>query len=347
MQRIGASSMHLVPGRPPSLRVQRRVVELDESLVTVEQIEEFVQDLLFSDHRELLVERGQVEVLYMGRDGRRYRACVAECAGQRSLTMRPLPSAVPTLEELELPGQVAALARHGSGLVLCAGFFGAGKSTTLAALVNELNQDAGRHIVTIEDSIEFIHESGFALLHQQEIGTHVNSAVEGIRQAVALGADTIVLSELQGSDMIEAVLSAVESGCQVFCGVESGSVVGALNDLVLSVPRESRSRLCARISRILCGVTAQFLLPRSHRAGRVAVVEVLVASPAVRVAIRDGRFQELPDIMHRCGGVGMQTAQAALHALELAHLVNPGDVQLYLSANDGKSGSFAGDSKTS
>lgn len=335
MQRIGAATMHLVSGRPPSVRVQRRVVELDAPAVTAEQIDEFVRDLLFSDHRKVLAARGQVEVLYMGRDGLRYRVSVAECAGARSLTMRSLPTVVPTLQGLELPDQVGALTRYRSGLVLVAGFFGSGKSTTLAALANVVAQDPTRNIVSIEDSIEFVHESTHALVHQQEIGTHVDSAVEAIQQAVAAGADTILLSEFEGHDVLEAVLAACEAGCLVFCGVESGSVVGAISELSLTAPSEERARLRTRMARVLRGVTAQYLVPRAHKSGRIAVVEVLVGSPAVRAAIRKGALQDLIGIMHRYRGIGMQTTRAALYALHAAHLINPEDAQLHAAGREG------------
>lgn len=341
MERVAASAIHLVPGRPPCMRVQRRVVELEEDPISAEQIDEFVRDLLFSDHREALAAVGQVEVLYMGRDGRRYRAGITECAGVRSMTMRPLPTAVPTFEGLELPDQVASMARHRSGLVLTAGFFGSGKTTTLAALVNVLNADPSRHIATIEDAIEFVHAPDAALLHQQEIGAHVTSAVEGVRQAVAMGVDTIVLSEVRDRETLDEVLAAVESGCLVFCGVESGSVIGALSEIVLGAPLEERARLRTRLARALRGVTAQYLLPRAHRTGRVAVVEILVGSPAVRTAIRAGNFQELPGIMHRCRGLGMQTGEAALRALQAAHLVSDEDAQLYLPQRDGQAAAAA------
>ncbi|MCR9244926.1 MAG: ATPase, T2SS/T4P/T4SS family [bacterium] len=342
LEGVNAAAVHLVPGRAPCMRVQRRIVELDGDVVTAEQVDDLVRDLLFSDHRQALTATGQVEVLYMARDGRRYRAAFTECAGARTMTLRPLPTEVPTLESLELPAQIAGFTRHRTGLVIAAGFFGSGKTTTFAAIVDALNGDPTRHIMTIEDTIEFVHQPGHALLHQQEIGAHVSTAVAGVRQAVAAGADTIVVSKITDLATFEAVLDAVESGCLVFCGVEAGSVVGALTEVVLQAPIEDRARLRTRIARALRGVTAQYLLPRAHRSGRVAVVEILVASPGTRAAIRAGKFQELPQIMHRCRGLGMQTAEAALHALQASHLVSDEDAQLYLPQRDGRAVALTG-----
>jgi twitching motility protein PilT len=334
MTRVGASALHLVPGRSPALRVQRRFVAGDETLVQPTDIEELLRDLLFADHREQLEQSGHVEVLYVARSGRRYRATVADIGGTGSLVLRPLPEGTPKLENLELPEQVGAFARGRSGFVPVAGFFGSGKSTTLAALVGVLNQDPTRHIVTIEDTIEFVHENGAALLHQREVGTHVATAAAGIQQAVATGVDAIVVGEIRDAEALDAAITAAESGCLVLGGVEAGSIVGALTELSLMVVPEERPRLRVRLSRALRGAMAQSLLQRSHRVGRVAVVEILVANPAARTAIRNGSLKDLQGIMHRCRGLGMQTADIALRALLARHLVTQEEALLHATDRD-------------
>ncbi len=334
MGRLGASALHLVPGRVPALRVQRRFVPGDEAVVVAADIEEMLRDMLFADHREQLLRSGQVEVLYVSRSGRRFRAVVTEVEGAHSLVLRPVPDAAPKLEALELPEQVGAFARCRSGLVVVSGFFGAGKSTTLAALVDTLNLDPTRHIVTIEDAIEYLHPNGAALLHQREVGAHVASAASGVHESLAAGVDTLVVSEIRDAATLEAVITAAESGCLVFAGVESGSIVGALTEMALMVSSEQRSRLRTRLSRVLRGVLCQSLLPRSHRAGRVAVVEVLVGNPAARAAIRAGNLQELPTIMQRCRSLGMQTSDIALRGLLGRHLVSQEAALLHATDRD-------------
>jgi twitching motility protein PilT len=334
MSRVGASALHLVPGRAPALRVQRRFVPGEGGPITSTDVEELTRDMMFSDHRERLSRGGAVEVLYVARDGRRYRATIAEVASGLSLVLRPLPAGTPKLEELDLPEQVGAFARGRSGFVPVAGFFGSGKSTTLAALVGVLNQDPSRHIVTIEDSIEFVHENGKALLHQREIGTHVRTAATGIRQGVAVGVDVIVVGEIRDAETLDAALTAAESGCLVFGGIEAGSIVGAFTEMLLMVSAEDRARLRARLSRSLRGAMAQCLLQRSHRAGRVAVVEILVGNHAARAAINKGRLAELPGIMQRCRSLGMQTADISLRNLLGQHLINAEDALLHANDRD-------------
>lgn len=334
MGRLGASALHLVPGRAPTLRVQRRFVPGDEALVAKADIEEMLRDMLFTDHREQMARCGQVEVLYVSRSGRRFRAMVIEVGDEHSLVLRPVPDAAPKLEALELPEQVAAFARCRSGLVVVSGFFGAGKSTTLAALVDALNVDPTRHIVTIEDSIEYLHPNGAALLYQREVGAHVASVASGVHQALAAGVDTLVVSEIRDAATLEAVITAAESGCLVFAGLEAGSIVGALTEMTLMVTSELRARLRTRLSRCLRGVLCQSLLPRAHRAGRIAVVEVLVGNPAARAAIRAGNLQELAVIMQRCRSLGMQTTDIALRGLLGRHLVTQEAALLHATDRD-------------
>jgi twitching motility protein PilT len=290
--------------------------------------------MMFADHRAELARTGHVEVLYVARGGRRYRASIAEVDGTHSLVLRPVPEAPPRLQDLDLPEQVAGFAALRGGFVAIAGFFGSERGSTLAALVDTMNRDPGRHLVTIEEPIEFLHPNGAALLHQREIGAHVDSAALGIRQAVATGVDTIVVGRIRDLDTLEASLTAVESGCLVLGGVDAGSVVGALSELTALAPLERRPRLRTRLARALRGCTAQHLLQRSHHAGRIAVVEVLVANPAVRAAIRLGNLHELPAIMERCRGLGMQTADAALRGLLARHLVTPEEAQPYSGDRD-------------
>lgn len=334
MTRVGASALHLVPGRPPALRVQRRFVAGDEAPVQASDVDELARDMLFADHREHLARHGYVEVLYVARGGRRYRATIADSDGKCSIVLRPLPELPLDLAAAELPDQLATFTRLRNGLVAVAGFFGSGKSTTLAALVEELNQDPSRHIVTIEDSIQFVHRNGSALLHQREVGTHVGTASEGIRQAAAIGADTIVVGEARDAVTLDAAIAAAESGCLVFMGIEAGSIVGAISACAALVPLEDRPRLRTRLARALRGCTAQSLLHRTHRVGRIPVVEILVGSPAVRAAIRRGNLQELPVIMQRCRGLGMQTTDIALRALLARHSVTIEEALMHATNRD-------------
>src|SRR5215510_2610735 len=323
MTRAGASSLHLIPGQAPCVRVQRKFVQSEHAVVQAAAIDELTRDLLFEDHRARLRRDGQVDVLYVARTGQRFRTTVLRQERGLALLLRPVPENPPQLHELQLPPQIGSFVHYRSGLVLVTGFFGSGKSTTLAALVDRFNHETARHVVTVEDPIEYLHPQGQALLHQREIGPHVTDYETGIRQAMRLGAEVIVLSDLDSGRTLDAVLDAVESGCLVFAGFDASSVVGACMELPLLAAEEDRSRARTRLAAALRAVTAQTLLPCAHQQGRVPMVEILINNSAVRATLRQGNYHELPAIMNRCRGLGMQTSDVALRSLLARHLISP------------------------
>jgi twitching motility protein PilT len=334
MVRAGASSLHLIPGRPPCIRVQRQFVQSEHAAITASDVDELARDLLFEDHRERLRRDGQVEVLYVAHSGRRFRTTVLQQEAGLSLLFRPVPETPPQLRELELPPQMGAFTQYRNGLVLVTGFFGSGKSSTLAALVDRFNQETCKHVVTIEDPIEYLHPQGQALLHQREIGPHVRDYATGVAQATQLGADVVVVAELSDGPTLLAVLDAAEAGCLVFAGFDASSVIGALTEVPMLVPVEERERVRARLGVSLRAVTAQTLLPCAHKHGRVPMVEILISNSAVREAILLGDYRELHSIMNRCRGLGMQTADQALRGLLAHHLITPEEAQQHATSPD-------------
>lgn len=311
----GGAALHLQPELPPAVRRQRRLQPLPEPPVTAAWLDECIRDLLFADHRKLLQQQGQVEVLYVGAAGRRHRVLVCEQEGRHAMVLRPVPAVPPRLEQLRLPQVVQAQVQQRAGLLVVAGHAGSGKGTTLQALVAALQQDPTRHIVTVEAAIECVHPPGAALLHQREVGVHVQSAVAGIQQAIAIGADALVVNAVLDQAAVDAAVAAAEAGCLVVIGIEAGSTAGALNALLGAVAIEQRPRLRARLARVLRMATAQQLVVTSPGGARRAAVEVLVGSPAVRRAVRSGQFGELAELMDRQHGLGMQSMAKALREL--------------------------------
>jgi twitching motility protein PilT len=316
------------------VRVQRRFVNSEKPPITVADVEELMRDILFVDHRVTLRDKGQVDVLYVARTGQRFRTTVALQGEGPAVLMRPVPENPPELKDLDLPPQISTFTQYRSGLVMVTGFFGSGKSSTLAALVNHLNHESGRHVITVEDPIEFVHPIGTALLHQREVGVHVKTAAEGVDQAAGVGAEVIAVSDLADPATLEAALNAVESGMLVIAAMESSSVVGLFSDMLGLVAAEARPRLRTRLAVGLRAVVAQTLVPRVHGKGRVPLVEVLINNAAVRTAIRAGQFQDLNGIMQRNRGLGMQNADGALRSLRSRHLVGHEEVVQHTAVPD-------------
>lgn len=334
MVRAGASSLHLTPGRSPAVRVQRRFLVSEHSPISSAEIEELTRDFLFEDHRVRLQLSGHVEVLYVSRNGRRFRTTVVQQGDGLSVLMRAVAERPARLEELELPDQIGGFTQFRSGLVLITGFFGAGKKTTLSAMVDKINHESTRNVVTLESPIECLHPQAQALLHQREVGVHVDSFANGIKQAMRVGADVIAVADLDNAATLDAALLAAESGCLVLATFEASSVVGACHELPYLFPPEGRPRTRARLADALRAMAAQTLLPRSHNKGRVALVEILLNNAAVRQSLRSAKLQDLPDIMTRCRGLGMQTNDAALRNLLARHLITPEEAQQHASNRD-------------
>ena len=322
VDRSGADALHLVAGVPPCMRMHGNLVRDGAAANTAEDIAEIAREFLFADHRERLARGEEVEVLYTSRLGTRFRTSVHEQENGHSLVFKRLPAAVPKLGELGLPELVAGFTTLRSGIVLVAGFLGSGRSSTLAAMVDRLNHDTSPHIVTIEDPIEFLHEQRHALIVQRELGMHTPSYANGIDDAIRDGAEVLVVGDVPDAATLDAVLRAAEAGLLVMTATNASSVVSGLSGL-LSLGNESeRERLRARLAKALKVMIAQTLLQRTHSSGRVPLVEVLINNLQVGEAIVGNTLQDLPSIMTKARGLGMQTVDVSLKSLLSRNLIS-------------------------
>ena len=313
--RTGASTLHLVAGQAPCVRLQGNLMRSTEPPLTAQDLQELTRDFLFADHRKELAEGHEVEVLYSSRSGIRFRTTVMEQATGLSLAMRRVPSEVPTLAELGMPDLVGGFTTFRCGLVLVAGFVGSGKTTTVAAMVEKLNQEPNHHIVTIEDPIERLYRPGASLLHQRELGAHVSSYQEGIDDAVRSGASVVVVGSIEDAATLSAVLDACEAGLLVLSTCHGSNIVSGLTGLLARCAPAERGRIRYRLANALKVMLAQTLLQKSHGGGKVPLVEILINNSQVNEALRAEAFQALPGIMQKCRGLGMQTVDLALKSL--------------------------------
>lgn len=327
--RSGGSSLYLIAGQPPCLRIQGKLVRAEGEALAPQVLSDLTRDFLFADHRQRLERGEEVEVLYSSTRGVRFRTTVVRQSQGLNLVFRSVPDRIPDLESLSLPDQLGSFVEFQRGLVLITGFIGAGRSTTLASMVHRINESRACHVVTLEHPIEFVHKPQRALIHQRQIGTHVDSIARGARDAVVQGADVLCVNEIDSFEALEAVLDATERGLLVLATSHGSSVVGGLSDLLQMVPAEARMRTQRRLASCLRAMTAQTLLTRRHDQGRVPLVEILIRSDAVARAIGDGRFDDLRDLMARGRGLGMQHGDAALRQLLNANLISLEEAQYH------------------
>jgi twitching motility protein PilT len=294
MVRSDATTLHLVAGHKPWMRMAGALVACNLPTLTNQHLEDLGGEFLFDDHRQRVSRGEEVQVLYSSQDCVRFRTVVARQAHGLSMVFRRIPNKIPTIAELDLPPLTSSFVEFHSGLVLATGFWGSGKSWTLAALVDHVNQNSQHHVVTIESPIDFIHSSVKSMVHQREVGFHVDSFASGIRDACRHDARVIMVSEIHDYETLEACLGAVD---------------------------EDRARTRLRLASNLRVMMSQHLLNKVGGRGRVPLVEILINNQAVGKAIRAGKFQDLPALMQKGRGLGMQTADIGLRSLLLKGVI--------------------------
>ncbi|MCL6596498.1 MAG: PilT/PilU family type 4a pilus ATPase [Firmicutes bacterium] len=323
-RRLGASDLHLEVGVRPLVRLTGRLVPLAGSApLTAEELAQVVADLVPSSHRTRLETVGQTDVGIAFGDDERLRVSAFRDRGGYALTVRLLPRQVPTPEELGLPRAAVELAGRRHGLVLVTGPTGSGKTTTLASLVDKMNRERELHIVTLEDPVEYVHRSHRSLVRQREIGTDTDSFASGLRAALRQDPDVILVGEMRDAETMAIALMAAETGHLVLATLHTGDAAGAVDRVVGAFEGERQQAVRTQLAAVLVGVVAQRLLPRRGREGRVAAFEVLVATPAVRHLIREGKSHQIASAIQTGGSVGMQTMQASLRALADAGRIDP------------------------
>lgn len=313
----GASDLHIKAGDVFRARVHGKLVPLTKQRLTPEQTRAIALRLLGSEE-----QRAQLDTLRdfdcsWGLPGvGRFRINILRQRSSFMIVMRVIPFVVPTIESLDLPPVVQELAEQVRGLVLVAGISGSGKSSTVAAMVQHINQHHQRHILIIEDPIEFLHRDLNSSITQREVGVDTDSEQVGLRAALRQDPDVVVLGDLRDAPAVHLAVKAAETGRLVVAVVPTPSVVSAIGQLLAMLPVEEREISRVRLADALLGVIAQQLVARADGTGRVAVVETMMATPAVRDAIRDpARFGELGRLMER-GEAG--TTSFAAHARALA-----------------------------
>ncbi|MDO6409518.1 type IV pilus twitching motility protein PilT [Pantoea phytobeneficialis] len=308
-----AADLHLCSGHLPHWRRQGVLEPIPEqSALEPAWLEAFMMQWLDTAQQTLLEAEGHVDFAITLASGVRLRANLFLQRHGLSLALRLIASQVPAIDSLGLPPVVEQLLLLEEGLILITGATGSGKSTTLAALVDSLNRAQSRHILTLEDPIEFIHHSLRSLIQQREVGAHCASFRQGLKAALREDPDVILLGELRDSETIRLALTAAETGHLVLATLHTRGATQAVDRLVDVFPAEEKNLVRSQLAGSLKAVLAQRLVP-AKQGGRVGLFEVLVATPAVANLIREGKMHQLPGVLQTGAQAGMQTfAQSEL-----------------------------------
>lgn len=317
----GASDLHLTAGAPPMVRVDGRLQPLGGERWTAAAVAAAFERLSGEVQRRQLAMDGQVAFSHGLPGVARFRVHAFRQRGAVALAVRVIPNRVPSLEELGLPPVLGELALRPAGLVLVAGAPGSGRSTTLAALVRHVNEHRAAHVITLEHPIEYLHSHERSLVHQREVGQDAPDFATAVRAALRQDPDVIVLDQLPDPETVAAALLAAETGRLVLAGVHATSVPQAVERLLEAFPPHHQPHARLQLAATLEGIAVQQLLPRADRPGRVAAVEVLLATPAARSLIREGKVHQLPSVIETGARLGMVSMERALAELRQRGLI--------------------------
>ena len=311
----GASDIFLSTAKPAQMRLDGTITSLETVITDDAQILQLIPREI---SRHELDTSGNadfaVEWIVSGRS-HRFRINVFHHTHGLAAALRPIRERIPSLHELHLPADLAELCSYSSGLVLLTGASGSGKSTTLAALVEHINQSKARHIITIEDPVEFEHRDDRSLIHQREVGAHVESFSSGLRAALRENPDVILLGEMRDLPTISAALTAAETGHLVLSTLHTGNASAAVNRIIDVYPGHQQAHVRMQLASSLRAVVAQRLVPTADHAGRVPAIEKLIVTPAVAIQIREGREHQVGSAIQTGVEDGMITLERSLASL--------------------------------
>ena len=333
MAEVGASDLHLSVGMPPMMRNDGKMqkLECDEPVITPEVMEELLHSIMPEKNREEFAQRNDTDFAYEVPGLARFRSNVFRDRKGMGGSFRRIPSEIMTAEKLGLSKSIMDLCKLSKGLVVVTGPTGSGKSTTLCAMVDSINKEREDHIITIEDPIEFVHDTQKCVVNQREVHTHTASFKDALRAALREDPDIVLVGEMRDLETIAIAIETAETGHLVFGTLHTTSAVSTIDRIIDQFPADRQQQIRVMLSESLRGVIAQILLPKIG-GGRVAALEVLIITPAISNLIREGKTFQIPSSMQTGKTQGMVMMNDALFELVKQGLVEPRDA--YLKAVD-------------
>jgi len=326
MVQKGASDLHVTAGVKAKLRVDGEL--RDSSIDYVLKPKDTLQiaySILTENQKKRYETEDELDFSFGVQNLARFRGNVYKQRGCVAMAIRQIPYEITSVEQLGLPPILATLADRPRGLVLITGPTGAGKSTTLAALIDKINRERRGHIITIEDPIEFIHRHRRCMVNQREVGADTQSFTRALKYALRQDPDTILIGEMRDLETISAALTIAETGHLVLATLHTNSAAESINRIIDAFPSHQQSQVRAQLSFVLEGVVTQILLPKKKGRGRVAASEIMICTPAVRAVIRDEKIHQIYSLMQAGKKHGMQTMNDSLQVLYLQGMITKED----------------------
>lgn len=317
----GASDIHLTVGIPPTMRLNGHLVKMDYPILRPEDTLELCLDVLNPVQREKFEERGEYDLSIAFAGIGRYRVNVFKQRGAIALALRTITDEIPDPEKLGVPKSIIDLYLRKRGLVLVTGPTGSGKSTTLASIINKVNENRDAHIITLEEPIEYAHHHKMSMVNQREIGQDVDSFAGSLRAALREDPDVILVGEMRDFETINAAVTAAETGHLVFSTLHTTGAAETIDRIIDVYPPHSQGQIRSQLANSVVGIISQTLVPTADGKGRCAALEILAATDAIRSMIREGKIFQIPTAIATGKKNGMFTLDQ-----DLARLVNMGKI---------------------
>jgi twitching motility protein PilT len=309
-----ASDLHIVAGERPKIRVDGDIVNASsDEVLTPKDTLSLAYSVLTEGQKKRFETENELDFSFGIQNLARFRGNCFKQRGCVSLVIRQIPFNVKTFQDLGLPAVVANLSQKPRGLVLVTGPTGAGKSTTLAAMIDKINKEMKGHIITVEDPIEFIHRHQQCIVNQREVGTDTNSFHAALKYALRQDPDVVLIGEMRDLETTAAALTIAETGHLAFATLHTNSAAESINRIIDIFPAHQQTQIRTQLSFVLEGVITQTLLQKAKGRGRVMAAEILVVTPAIRALIRDDKVEQIPSMMQAGKKHGMQTLNDALY----------------------------------
>lgn len=331
MHARGASDLHIAVGAPPSIRVHGSLMPLGGEPVNPAEAEEMAADLLGEERSIRFRTQGELDFAYALPGADRFRINVYRQKGYAAVSARSIPEKIPTMEQLGLPASLAALAHKPQGLILVTGPTGSGKSSTLAAMINDVNMKTSKHIVTLEDPIEFMHEHRKSLVHQREVGLDTASFADGLRAALRQDPDVILVGEMRDLETISSAITAAETGHLVLATLHTTDAPKTIDRIIDAFPAHQQAQVRTQLSSVLTAVISQRLLPNRGGQGRTCATEILINTPAVANLIRSEKVHQIRSVMQTGKAFGMHTLEMNLREHLQRGQVDPAAAKEYMT----------------
>ena len=321
-----ASDLHITVGVPCILRVHGQLQYIDDRKVTMEDAEKLIRELTNDFQWKTLINKGEVDFSYTLPGIQRFRVNAYRQRNAFAVALRLINTEIPKIEDLGLPAIVKELSNKNSGIVLVTGPTGSGKSTTLASMIELINTNRGKHIITLEDPIEYLFRHKLSVVNQREIGNDTLSFGNALRACLRQDPDVILVGEMRDHETISIALTAAETGHLVFSTLHTVGAAATINRIIDIFPPNQQQQIAVQLAMTLQAVISQQLLTRVDGQGRVVAIEVMIVNAAVRNMIREGKVHQVNNVIQTNASRGMQTMDDALVELFKKGLVSKSDI---------------------